>query len=138
MADGNKYGFTYNPGSNGAVDQQPSELFAWQICLAHMDEGELEDATNYPDFYINRDRILTALGLGMSNGQNALPLDDQLFVVAISVQVDGQIQLINEENPYYRDVSLAIAEELLHGRDHGMVALFPNGKLVPFVPPTQD
>lgn len=140
MADMAGYGFTYDPGSLDPQGSQenmvPNELFAWQICLAHMDEGVLEDADNSPAFAINRDRIVQALGLGMANGQNAMPLEDQMFVVAISIQQDGQIRLIEQTHPSYQDVSLVVAERLLRGDDHGMVALLPNGTLVPFTPPT--
>lgn len=132
MTDLAGYGFTYDPGTS----QAPTELFAWQICLAHIEEGSLEDADNYADYAINRDRITQTLGLGMSSGQNALPLDGQMFVVAISIQRDGQIQLIDSSHPNYPSVSLVVAEQLLKGEDHGMVALLANGHLVPFVPPT--
>lgn len=131
MTDLAGYGFTYDSG----MSQTPTQLFAWQICLAHLEAGELEDADNYPDYVINRERITQSLGLGMSNGQNAFQLDGQLFAVAVSVQVDGQIRLIDQTHPHYNDVALVVAEQLLRGEDHGMVAILPNGNLVPFVPP---
>lgn len=137
MSDLAGYGFTYNPGAAGAGDEQaPTQLFAWQVCLAHMDEGTLEDADNYADYAINRDRIVQTLGLGMASGQNAFPLDGQLFVVAVSIQDNGEIRVIDSGYPGYREVSMVIAEQLLGGNDHGMVAQLPNGNLVPFVPPT--
>lgn len=138
MADAAGYGFTYNPnvGGNG-VPHEPTELFAWQICLAHLKENALEDADNYADYAINRDRICQALGLGMANGQNAFPLDENhMFVVAVSIQVNGAIQLIEQSHPRYNDIAVIVAEQLLRGEDHGMVAQLPNGNLVPFVPPT--
>ena len=134
MAELAGYGFTYNPGA----PSQPTQLFAWQICLVHLDENALEDADNYPDYLVNRSRITQALGLGMSQGQNAFPLADQLFAVAISIQADdGSIQVINESHPGYTDVALVVAEQLLRGEDRGMVARLPNGNFVPFTPPTQ-
>ena len=134
MADLAGYGFTYNPGTS----KQPTQLFAWQICHVQLDQNALEDADNYPDYLINRDRITQALGLGMAQGQNAFPLGDQLFAAAISIQSDdGGIQVINEEYPGYGDVALVVAEQLLRGEDHGMVAQLPNGNLVPFMPPTE-
>lgn len=141
MSDPAGFGFTYNPGSNNAganVDptQQPSQLFAWQICLARMEEGELEDADNYPNYAINRERITQTLGIGMASGQNAFPLDGQLFVVAVSIQENGEIRLIDSGYPGYNVVAVVIAEQLLKGEDHGMVAQLPNGKLIPFMPPT--
>ena len=137
MADLAGYGFTYNPGT--PQEPQPTQLFAWQICLVHLDRGALEDADNYPDYLVNRDRITQALGLGMAQGQNAFPLGDQLFAAAVSVQAeDGGIQVINESYPGYADVALVVAEQLLRGEDHGMVAQLPNGNLVPFVPPTES
>ena len=131
-------GFTYNPGTDAGAGAapQPSQLYAWQICLAHLDEGTLEDADNYADYAINRDRITQALGVGMASGQNAFPLGDQMFVVAVSIQENGQIRLIDSGYPGYNEVALVIAEALLQGQDHGMVAQLPNGKLVPFTPPT--
>ena len=138
MAELAGYGFTYNPGTGGGQQaQQPTQLFAWQVCLAHLDENALEDADNYADYAINRDRITQALGLGMAQGQNAFPLGDQLFVAAVSIQnASGGIEIINESYPRYADVALVVAEQLLRGDDHGMVAQLPNGNLVPFVPPT--
>ena len=134
------YGFTYMPaGADGAgvSPRQPTQLFAWQICLAHIAEGRLEDADNYADYAINRDRITQALGLGMAQGQNAFPLGDQLFAAAISIQnAAGEIEVINESYPGYADVALVVSEQLLRGEDHGMVAQLPNGNLVPFIPPT--
>ena len=135
------YGFTYNPGMTGSDagggSQQPTQLFAWQVALAHLDQGSIEDADNYADYAINRDRITQALGLGMAQGQNAFPLGDQLFVAAVSIQnASGGIELINESYPRYNDVAIVIAEQLLRGEDHGMVAQLPTGNLVPFVPPT--
>ena len=132
------YGFTYIPaGTGGSASQQPTQLFAWQIALAHLDKNSIEDADNYADYAINRDRITQTLGMGMARGQNALPLDDQLFVVAISIQnAAGGIELISESYPRYGDVAIVVAEQLLRGEDHGMVAQLPNGNLVPFVPPT--
>ena len=137
MSDLAGYGFTYNPGSpGGRPAQQPTQLFAWQVCLAHLEENALEDADNYADYAINRDRITQALGLGMAQGQNAFPLGDQLFVVAVSIQnASGGIEIINESYPRYSDVALVVSEQLLRGDDHGMVAQLPNGNLVPFVPP---
>ena len=137
------YGFTYYPGetnnSDGAAAQQPTQLFAWQVCLVHVDKGALEDADNYPDYLINRARITQALGLGMAQGNNAFPLDGQLFAAAVSIQDDqGNIQIINESHPRYTDVAVIVAEQLLRGEDHGMVAQLPNGSLVPFMPPTDD
>ena len=142
MTDAQGYGFTYTPG--GAQPDgfrmsggQPTQLFAWQICLAHLGENVLEDADNYADYAINRDRITQMLGLEMAQGQNAFPLNDQMFVVAISIQDEqGKIHIINESFPRYADVSVVVAEQLLRGEDHGMVAQLPNGNLVPFVPPT--
>lgn len=131
------YGFTYNPGTGGAPEQQPTQLFAWQVCLAHMEEGELEDADNYADYAINRQKITQTLGIGMASGQNAFPLDGQLFVVAVSIQEEGQIRLIDSGYPGYGEVAVVVAEQLLGGHDHGMVAQLPNGKLVPFIPPTE-
>ncbi len=138
MADLAGFGVTYNPGGLAEPNNSnaPTQLFAWQICLAHMDEGYLEDADNYADYAINHDRITQALGLGMANGQNALPLNGQMFAVAVSIQEDGEIKLIDSSYPHYNDVALIIAEQLLQGKDHGMVALLPNGSLVPFIPPT--
>lgn len=139
MTDVAGYGFTYNPGTGGSAPQeqgQPTELFAWQICLAHVEQGMLEDADNYPNYAINRDRICQTLGLGMTSGQNALPMDGQMFVVAISIQVNDAIQVIDASHPNYNGVALVVAEQLLRGEDHGMVALLPNGNLVPFTPPT--
>ena len=133
MADLAGYGFTYDPGTS----QQPTQLFAWQVCLVHLDRNALEDADNYPDYLVNRDRITQALGLGMAQGNNAYPFGDQLFAAAISIQVDGGIQVINESYPGYGDVALVVAEQLLRGEDHGMVAQLPNGNLVPFMPPTE-
>lgn len=137
MTDLAGYGFTYNPGNDGAVPggEQPTQLFAWQVCLAHMEQGELEDADNYADYAINRERITQTLGIGMASGQNAFPLNGQLFVVAISIQEHGEIRLIDSGYPGYNEVSVVIAEQLLSGADHGMVAQLPNGNLVPFVPP---
>mgnify|MGYP007105517637 CR=1 FL=1 len=134
------YGFTYMPAGAdgaGASPQQPTQLFAWQICLVHPDRSMIEDADNYPDYLVNRGRITQALGMGMAQGQNAFQLDDQLFAAAISIQnAAGDIEVINESYPGYADVALVVAEQLLRGADHGMVAQFPNGNLVPFVPPT--
>ena len=93
-------GFTYNPGAAG-VGQAPTQLFAWQVCLAHMDEGVLEDADNYADYAINRDRIVQTLGIGMASGQNAFPLDGQLFVVAVSIQDHGEVRVIDSGYPGY-------------------------------------
>lgn len=134
MPDTPGYGFTYNPGTN---NETPSELFAWQICLAHLEEGSLEDADNYVDYAVNRGQITQTLGFGMANGQNAFELDGQMFVVAISVQVNGQIQLIDSQHGHYGALAAVVAEQLLRGSDHGMVALMPNGNLVPFIPPVQ-
>ncbi len=128
-------GFTYNPGAAG-VGQAPTQLFAWQVCLAHMDEGVLEDADNYADYAINRDRIVQTLGIGMASGQNAFPLDGQLFVVAVSIQDHGEVRVIDSGYPGYHEVAVVIAEQLLGGADHGMVAQLPNGNLVPFIPPS--
>ena len=136
MADIPGYGFTYNPGTP-SQPVQPTQLFAWQICIARLEENALEDASNYADYAINRDRITQTLGLGVAQGQNAFALDGQLFVVAVSIQrEDGSIEIINEVYPRYDEVILVVAEQLLRGDDHGMVAQLPNGNLVPFLPPT--
>lgn len=141
MTDSAGFGFTYNPGSTSDGTAQPQEprpmkLFAWQICLAHLEDGLLEDADNYADYAINRDRICQALGFGMANGQNAFPLGDAMFVVAVSIQKEGEIVLIESSHPRYNDIAVLIAEQLLRGEDHGMVAELPNGNLVPFIPST--
>ena len=136
MADLAGYGFAYDAGSSGNADTgRPMQLFAWQVCLVHLDENSIEDADNYPDYLVNRARITQSLGLGMAQGQNAFPLGDQLFAVAVSIQnAEGGIELIDESYPRYNDVATVIAEQLLRGGDHGMVAQLANGNLVPFLP----
>ena len=134
MAELPGYGFTYNPEPS----QQPTRLFAWQICHVRVEENALEDADNYPDYLVNRSKVIQALGLGMAQGHNAFPLNDQLFAVAVSIQnANGEIEVINESYPGYGEVALVVAEQLLRGEDHGMVAQLPNGNFVPFMPPTE-
>lgn len=155
MSDLAGYGFTYDPGSSGysplggsaggegsvadaaRLVQQATELFAWQVAVMHAESNALEDADNYPDYLMNRTRVTQALGVGMSQGQNAFPFDGQMFVVAVSVQnVEGGIDLISDAHPRYPDVALIVSQQLLRGDDHGMVAQLPDGALVPFVPPS--
>lgn len=138
MTDLAGYGFAYHPGDAGDTPAgQPTQLFAWQVAVAHLDENSIEDADNYADYAINRGRITQALGLGMAQGQNAFPFGDQLFVAAVGIQNEsGGIELVDESYPRYADVAVVVAEQLLRGEDHGMVAQLPNGNLVPFLPPT--
>ena len=133
MADLAGYSFSYDSGA----PQQPSELFGWQICLAHAETRSFEDADNYADYAVNRDKICQALGVGMASGRNAYELDGQLFAAVLVVQRDGKIQPIDQQHPLYNDLALIVAEQLLKGDDHGMIAALPNGHLVPFVPPTE-
>lgn len=133
-------------GGNASADaaahdapHQPdaAEFYAWQVCLADSATNSLMDADDYPDYIVNRETITQMLGIGMSSGQNAFPLNGQLFVVAISIQVgEGEIKLIGQDHPRYKAVSAVVSEELLKGQDHGMVADLPNGTLVAVKPPT--
>lgn len=133
MADLAGYTFKYEGN-----DSQPTQLLGWQICLAHPETQSLEDADNYADYAVNRDAIVQALGVGMTRGQNAFQLNGQLFVVLVAEQVDGSPnpRPIEQAHPLYSAAALVIAEELLKGSDHGMLAAFPNGHIVPFIPPT--
>lgn len=135
MADLAGYTFHYDAGAL----EQPAKLLAWQICLAHPETQSLEDADNYADYAVNRDKISQMLGIGMTRGQNAFDLDGQLFVVLVAEQRDGSPEPhpIDQSHALYSAVAPAIAEELLSGRDHGMLAFFPNGHVVPFTPPTE-
>ena len=145
MPDLPGFGFTYNPGpvrrqpgnsGQPVQPEQPMQLFAWQVCLAHLDRNMLEDASNYPAYAINYSLITQTLGLGLAQGQNAFALDGQLFAVALSIQRDDEsIEIINESFPGYGDAMLVVSEQLLRGEDHGMIAQLPNGTLVPFIPP---
>ncbi len=130
-------GYTFNYEAGGA--QQPTKLLGWQICLAHPESQSLEDASNYADYAVNRDKIVQMLGIGMSRGQNAYNLDGQLFVVLLAEQREGtpEPHPIDQSHPLYAAASVVVAEELLRGNDHGMLAAFPNGHLVSFVPPTE-
>lgn len=134
MADLAGYTFNYDAGA----PQQPTQLLGWQICLAHPETQSLEDADNYADYAVNRDAIVQALGMGMARGQNAYQLNGQLFVVLVAEQVGDSPQPcpIDQSHPLYAAAALVIAEELLKGSDHGMLAIFPNGHIVPFIPPT--
>lgn len=134
MADLAGYSFNYDAGA----PQQPARLLGWQVCLAHPETQSLEDAGNYADYAVNRDRIVQMLGIGMARGQNAFELDGQLFAVLVAEQVEGspEPRPIDQAHPAYQAAAPAIAEELLRGADHGMLALFPNGHIVPFTPPT--
>lgn len=135
MADLPGYSFNYDAGvSRGGG--QPSQLFGWQVCLAHIETRSFEDADNYADYAVNRDKICQSLGIGMASGRNAFELDGQLFVAVVAVQDGQRIQPIDEQHPLYGQIALIMAEQLLKGDDHGMVAVLPNGHLVPFVPPT--
>ena len=133
MADLAGYTFKYEGEA-----PQPTQLLGWQICLAHPETQSLEDADNYADYAVNRDTIVQALGMGMTRGQNAYQMDGQLFVVLVAEPVgdSNAPQPIDQEHPLYAAAALAIAEELLKGNDHGMLAAFPNGHLVSFAPPT--
>ena len=133
MADLAGYTFKYEGG-----EPQPTQLLGWQICLAHPETQSLEDADNYADYAVNRDAIVQALGMGMMRGQNAFQLNDQLFVVLVAEKIGDSPEPhpIDQTHPLYSAAALAIAEELLKGNDHGMLAAFPNGHLVPFTPPT--
>ena len=135
MADLAGYTFNYDAGT----PQQPTQLLGWQICLAHPETQSLEDADNYADYAVNRDKIVQMLGIGMSRGQNAYDLDGQLFVVLVAEQRDGSPEPhpIDQAHPLYAPAAAAIAEELLRGNDHGMLAFFPNGHVVPFTSPTE-
>lgn len=113
-----------------------AEFYAWQVCLADSATNSLMDADDYPDYIVNRETITQMLGIGMSSGQNAFPLNGQMFVVAISIQVgEGEIKLIGPEHPRYAAVAAVVSEELLKGQDRGMVADLPNGTLVAIKPP---
>lgn len=122
-----------------AAVPQPSdgaEFYAWQVCLADSATNSLMDADDYPDYIVNRETITQMLGIGMSSGQNAFPLNGQMFVVAISIQVgEGEIKLIGPDHPRYAAVAAVVSEELLKGQDRGMVADLPNGTLVAVKPP---
>ena len=130
-------GYTFNYDAGGS--QQPTQLLGWQICLAHPETQSLEDADNYTDYAVNRDRIVQMLGIGMARGQNAYDLNGQLFVVLVAKQREGSPDPhpIDQSHPLYASAAAAIAEELLKGNDHGMLAFFPNGHLVHFTPPTE-
>lgn len=133
MADLAGYTFRYEGDA-----AQPTQFLGWQICLAHPETRSLEDAGNFADYAVNRDAIVQALGMGMTRGQNAYQLKDQLFVVLVAEQLGDspEPRPIDQSHPLYAPAALAIAEELLKGNDHGMLAAFPNGHLVPFSPPT--
>lgn len=127
------------PAAGEAAVPQPSdgaEFYAWQVCLADSATNSLMDADDYPDYIVNRETITQMLGIGMSSGQNAFPLNGQMFVVAISIQVgEGEIKLIGPDHPRYAAVAAVVSEELLKGQDRGMVADLPNGTLVAVKPP---
>lgn len=113
-----------------------AEFYAWQVCLADGATNSLMDADDYPDYIVNRETITQMLGIGMSSGQNAFPLNGQMFVVAVSIQVgEGEIRLIGPDHPRYAAVAAVVSEELLKGQDRGMVADLPNGTLVAVKPP---
>ncbi len=113
-----------------------AEFYAWQVCLADAATNSLMDADDYPDYIVNRETITQMLGIGMSSGQNAFPLNGQMFVAAVSIQVgEGEIQLIGPDHPRYKAVAAVVSEELLKGQDRGMVADLPNGTLVAVKPP---
>lgn len=120
-------------------DQTPNEakFFAWQVALADQAENSLRDADDFPNYIVNRDSITQMLGIGMSSGKNAFTVDDQLFVVAVSEQVDGQIKLIDTNYPRYSEMAALISEKLLEGKDKGMLSLLPNGRLLAINPPSE-
>lgn len=116
--------------------QDGAEFYAWQVCLADSASNSLMDADDYPDYIVNRETITQMLGIGMASGQNAFPLNGQMFVVAISIQVgEGEIKLIGPDHPRYAAVAAKASEALLEGQDRGMVADLPNGTLVAVKPP---
>lgn len=117
-------------GAAAADADRETQFYAWQICLADMATNALTNADDFPSYLVNREPITQMLGIGMASGQNAFPLEDQMFVVAISVQDSGQIKLIGPDYPRYRDIAAVVSEELLKGLDRGMVAELPNGKLI--------
>ena len=133
MADFAGYTFKFEGEAS-----KPTQLLGWQICLAHPETQSLEDADNYADYAVNRDAIVQALGIGMTRGQNAFQLNGQLFVVLVAEQADNSPapRPIEQTHPLYPAAALVIAEELLKGSDHGMLAALPNGHIVPFTPPT--
>lgn len=130
-------GYTFNYDAGGA--QQPTQLLGWQICLAHPETRSLEDADNYADYAVNRDQIVQMLGIGMARGQNAYDLNGQLFVVLVAEQQGNspEPRPIDQLHPLYGAAATVIAEELLKGSDHGMLAAFPNGHIVAFAPPNE-
>lgn len=130
-------GYTFNYEAGGV--QQPARLLGWQICLAHPETRSLEDASNFADYAVNRDKIVQMLGIGMMRGQNAYDLDGQLFVVLVAEQCEGSFEPhpIDQSHALYGAAAPVIAEQLLQGSDHGMLAFFPNGHVVPFTPPTE-
>lgn len=125
--------------SNAASAEGSKEaiFYAWQVCLADMASNSLANADDYPNYLINREPIMQMLGIGMASGKNAFPTDDATFVAAISIQDEatGEAMLIGSEHPSYADVAAVVSEELLSGKDHGMVAQLPNGKLIAIQPP---
>lgn len=110
--------------------QGEAQFYAWQVCLADHAATQLMDADDYPNYLINRESITQMLGIGMASGRNALPADDAMFVVAISIQEGGAVKVIGPDHPRYNDVAAVVSEELLSNKDRGMVAQLPNGRLV--------
>lgn len=116
--------------------QEGTEFYAWQVCHADEATNSIMDADDFPDYIVNRETITQMLGIGMASGQNAFPLNGQMFVVAVSIQVgEGEIKLIGPEHPRYQALAAVISEELLKGQDRGMIADLPNGTLVAIKPP---
>ena len=111
--------------------QDGTEFYAWQVCVVDSSENALVDADDFPDYIVNRETITQMLGIGMATGQNAFPLNGQMFVVAVSIQVgEGEIELIDSEHSRYQAIAALVSEDLLKGQDHGMIAELPNGKLI--------
>lgn len=125
------------PADAGASSApEGAEFYAWQVCLADSATNSLMDADDYPDYIVNRETITQMLGIGMSSGQNAFPLNGQMFVVAVGFQVgEGNIKLIGPDHPRYAAIAAKVSEELLAGQDRGMVADLPSGTLVAIKPP---
>ena len=116
--------------------QEGTEFYAWQVCHADMATNSIMNADDFPDYIVNRETITQMLGIGMASGQNAFPLNGQMFVCAISIQLgDCEIKLIGPDHPRYAAVAAVVSEELLKGLDRGMVADLPNGTLVAIKPP---
>lgn len=111
-------------------EHDSSEFYAWQVCHADMETQSLMNADDYADYIVNRETITQMLGIGMASGQNAFPLDDHMFVVAISRQENGEISLIGTDFPRYQEMAALISEKLLAGEDNGMLAQLPNGNLI--------